>query len=977
MAPGSRPQTVPAPLWPTEACTPRAATAGIAGGTWLPEGSLSLPGSSLPGSARGLIRAPGSREKALGRVPVGTAKSSSTAFTQESWTSFFSQPRSLCTTAAGTVLTSRSRITQASASQQGINREKNVPYITKGQMVVDKASGRKGLAKAVTRSHCKVDFDDVEEGDDGRTQITDISRLEIWTPEWEAGERLHCHPVQSSWFTRAPLPQFGQRRPVLGSLVSNLVSVAEEERDPVAEEKKALLRRLTQRFGGSVLSTWQNGLDTRQRGIVSFSEFSRALRNAGFTGNYSRAWKIFVGDEREEMRLADLEPAADLIEPFKTAITIKYSCVQELWESCLDKYGLGRCCFENFCYACSEASLDKQHARRLWSLLTHGKGSLTFEDLQFLGLPQREEAGVSQRRMSAKDLKHQKEHQLGLATLQHFRDFLSRRYGNLICAWRNGLDPDGDGKMQFAEFCSACRNVGFKGNLKRLWCVLDDDDSGFISVDELDPVGTELIRTFKLRITEEYPTLEEVWDKVLDPDKSGKCTLPEFRACCRSIDINAQDAKTLFRFFDASGGGDITMNEIDWIGIPRQVVQEASAAEKLAQKKKMRATKASNEINEFKAFLCRKYRNLVVAWRVGLDPDGDGKLQFTEFCAACRHMHYRGNLKALWNALDEDGTGFVTLDEVDPEAVEHLNDFTYLLSVFFGSIEEAWYSCLDRDGSERCTIEDFQRACKELGYFRAPKKLFKYLDTGCQGDITIDELFCLGLDHVSVEEGRRHAHDSGTTVRDDFRLHFSNKYKHNLCLAWRLCFCRGPPEHHWEETINSVHFCSVSRKEGFRGNMHAYWVWLSNSAGTTAEVTIIDIEPEGHEILRNCKTFLEFKYASVENQWFSLLEKCPRSEVTRKNFVEALSVMGFEDDAGYVFDVLDLHDRGTIYEQDLYFLTSTMGNKTIEPTKNFAKSATEATSSRKSAHPGHPGPDADESEREISTSQQLRKTCHF
>merc|ERR1712032_663209 len=112
--------------------------------------------------------------------------------------------------------------------------------------------------------------------------------------------------------------------------------------------------------------------------------------------------------------------------------------------------------------------------------------------------------------------------------------------------------------------------------------------------------------------------------------------------------------------------------------------------------------------------------------------------------------------------------------------------------------------------------------------------------------------------------------------------------------------------------------------------MHAFWVWLSNSTGTTAEVTLKDIDPRGHEILRIAKTFLEIRYGSVENAWFALLDKCPRGDVTKKNFIEAMICLGFELDAAYVFDVLDFQDRGTLYEKDLHFMTAEIGNKIAE-----------------------------------------------
>ena len=41
------------------------------------------------------------------------------------------------------------------------------------------------------------------------------------------------------------------------------------------------------------------------------------------------------------------------------------------------------------------------------------------------------------------------------------------RYGNLMRAWRKGLDLDGSGKLSFTEFCKALRDQGFRGSRGR------------------------------------------------------------------------------------------------------------------------------------------------------------------------------------------------------------------------------------------------------------------------------------------------------------------------------------------------------------------------------------------------------------------------------------------------------------------------------------------------------------------------------
>ena len=59
--------------------------------------------------------------------------------------------------------------------------------------------------------------------------------------------------------------------------------------------------------------------------------------------------------------------------------------------------------------------------------------------------------------------------------------------GTIYRAWRMGLDKSSRGCMSFMEFTSAARGVGYSGNIKKLWFELDDDNSGIISLEELDP----------------------------------------------------------------------------------------------------------------------------------------------------------------------------------------------------------------------------------------------------------------------------------------------------------------------------------------------------------------------------------------------------------------------------------------------------------------------------------------------------------
>eukprot|EP00959_Pyramimonas_sp_CCMP1952_P363725 7616834-Pyramimonas_sp.AAC.1 len=71
----------------------------------------------------------------------------------------------------------------------------------------------------------------------------------------------------------------------------------------------------------------------------------------------------------------------------------------------------------------------------------------------------------------------------------------------------------------------------------------------------------------------------------------------------------------------------------------------------------------------------------------------------------CRELGFQGNLKALWLSLDQDDTGYVSLEELNPEATVLLNDFREVLQIYFDSRSKAWSELLDADGSGRCSLQ--------------------------------------------------------------------------------------------------------------------------------------------------------------------------------------------------------------------------------------------------------------------------------
>jgi len=69
-------------------------------------------------------------------------------------------------------------------------------------------------------------------------------------------------------------------------------------------------------------------------------------------------------------------------------------------------------------------------------------------------------------------------------------------------------------------------------------------------------------------------------------------------------------------------------------------------------------------VEDFQKFLVRRFGSIEVAWEKAFDIDGSGGINFTEFGMGCKLAGFVGNATRLWAALDEDGGGDISLEEL-------------------------------------------------------------------------------------------------------------------------------------------------------------------------------------------------------------------------------------------------------------------------------------------------------------------------
>jgi Ca2+-binding EF-hand superfamily protein len=142
---------------------------------------------------------------------------------------------------------------------------------------------------------------------------------------------------------------------------------------------------------------------------------------------------------------------------------------------------------------------------------------------------------------------------------------LKAGYGNFIKAWRQCLDTDSSNKVTWAEFNRACEKLKFSPKPRRAaaWRGLDDDNSGYITLAELDPESNEQLINFRSWADENFGSIRLAF-KQLDRDKSGHLSYAEFRSAVAKYGLIG-DTRMLFDAFDTNMIGAITLDNMTFL----------------------------------------------------------------------------------------------------------------------------------------------------------------------------------------------------------------------------------------------------------------------------------------------------------------------------------------------------------------------------------------------------------------------------
>lgn len=535
----------------------------------------------------------------------------------------------------------------------------------------------------------------------------------------------------------------------------------------------------------------------------------------------------------------------------------------------------------------------------------------------------------------------------GLHTLEGLRRALSARCGSLLKAWREAIDIDGNGKITFGEFCLALQRLGMFGDVKNLWKELDKEDMGKIFFKDLDPETDAAVSDLTSKLEAKYGNMLMAWVQALDVQGNGCVSENNFIKACMQAGFQG-NASQMFRLmqpdkrrhfltlkdfdtraFNAISRGDfrmMTQQGEDKTKRPLEMnfhdrqencffykIRKAWEVSKRAEfAKACRITNQQlvpEDHESFKDLCVRKYGSIMGAWRYCLDVDGCGKLAFTEITGALRRLGYAGDFKALWQELDKDKKGHITIKDLDLEADELVNSFLKMLAERFGTLDKAWKVGFGRDAHDSVDEAALKVACEAMGYAHDSQKLFRCLHPPGRMCLTIWDLdpeaarkrkqgkTAYMLDQKAPAQTSKSMDDScsmhstsvatmgsltptyGQSNLQQLRGVLKIRYGSTVA-AWRMVM-----DPQLQGAVSFGKFCIILDDAAFNGNKKGLWEELTR--GNSA-VTFEDIDAEAATLLDVFRGQLLSRFGSLAAAWTAGLDVHGVSSIDETDFISRL-----------------------------------------------------------------------------------------
>lgn len=514
----------------------------------------------------------------------------------------------------------------------------------------------------------------------------------------------------------------------------------------------------------------------------------------------------------------------------------------------------------------------------------------------------------------------------------YVRTLFEERAGHALVAWTQYFDRNHDRKVSEEEWMHGMEKLGYQGDAKSLYKRLDEDNSGFLTISEICPMSSDLWASFQHWAAKTFFSEEDMIEKLSGrkfQEKKKNAKITEDKGMTRKQFFNFASSlgwyggfeQILFMSMDQGLQGTVYTHMLPWFEEERNRQIKKLKYKKHGKDGGMTAMRrrlhALRSLQAFTQWLRYRYGpKLFHPWRRGLDKDGSMNVTRLELQTFCKNAGWRGDVNALWHALDADESGSTSLDEFAGSEARELALFRTWVIGRFGTIRKALRAFCAKVQNKTLAAakvvpldkSDFTFAVEGLGYEHDAGEIFEILDWEAEGDkmITYKELRCLEawepVDWLTAEKNEEAA--------ELFKSMLFAKYKHPL-KAWRAL------DEDVSGKVNFREFTTTAARLGFKGDLQGAWMALDSDA--SGYIALTEVNPRGAHLLAEFRRWANLFFGSVMNA-FMVLDADGGGALTRSEFKKSATKYCFRGDREELFTLLDIGGDGDITVEEMAFL---------------------------------------------------------
>lgn len=303
---------------------------------------------------------------------------------------------------------------------------------------------------------------------------------------------------------------------------------------------------------GSLFGAWRKILDRDGSMQVQRKELFKACQDVGWYGDTVALWHAIDQDESGQTTLDEFSPSeARQLAVFKRWAEQRCGGMKGVLRSVsLASHNKAKVALDEDAWVvgCQKLGVPG-NAKQLFNLLDwEGQDKITYKELKCLD-----------KWMPCEWLTADPSEEAA----QTFVNSMLFKYGHALKAWRIGIDRDSSGKANWKEFKLACDRIGFKGNVAGAWLVLDGNQTGYITIHDIDKAAAESLADFRRWAQNEFGGVMLAF-KALDTDESGSLTFKEFKKSVKNYGFRG-DVNVLFNSFNMDRDEVIGRNEVAFL----------------------------------------------------------------------------------------------------------------------------------------------------------------------------------------------------------------------------------------------------------------------------------------------------------------------------------------------------------------------------------------------------------------------------